>query len=267
MSLSIACSSCGAKVRAPNKAAGHSFKCPKCGDVLRAPASAPPLPPQRKATPQVIAVNCPHCKTKLSVEAGSAERMASCPMCGGTFSLTDAGGMSSSQTPQTAEWWQGRDVASRERPTPQTPQEEPNLPHFDSLGEPETRESQEPESGEQESLYPDHEPWFYAYLEKYAKSLQMLVYVFAVGCAVFTTIGFVEMFLMGMKVSSELGVSNGISAMTVLLSILAWILCLIGIMAALRLCLVGVAAILLAVDAARNLRAMKTATTAETDPK
>jgi predicted RNA-binding Zn-ribbon protein involved in translation (DUF1610 family) len=34
MSLSIACSSCGAKLRAPDNSIGRTFKCPKCGNVL-----------------------------------------------------------------------------------------------------------------------------------------------------------------------------------------------------------------------------------------
>jgi predicted RNA-binding Zn-ribbon protein involved in translation (DUF1610 family) len=34
MSLSITCSSCGAKLRAPDNAAGRTFKCPRCGNEL-----------------------------------------------------------------------------------------------------------------------------------------------------------------------------------------------------------------------------------------
>jgi DNA-directed RNA polymerase subunit RPC12/RpoP len=122
-------------------------------------------------------------------------------------------------------------------------------------------------SEEQESLRHDREPWFYGYLEKYAKILQILGYVIAVGCAVLAAVGFFRVSLMGMRVSSELGGIGGIGVMAVFLSFLGWVLSLAGVVAALLLWLVGVAAILLAVDAARNIRAMRMAAAAAPIPK
>jgi hypothetical protein len=39
MAISIECSSCGGKFRAPDRAAGQSTKCPKCGNALRIPGA------------------------------------------------------------------------------------------------------------------------------------------------------------------------------------------------------------------------------------
>lgn len=173
MSLSIACSSCGAKLRAPDNAAGQSFKCPKCGNFLRAPTAT------------------------------------------GT-----------------------------------------GLPDYDL-----SKESEEREPEEQESLRHDREPWFYGYLEKYAKILQILGYVLAAGSAVLATIWFIA------GAISATTVSGGFGVMMLFLTFLGWVLGLAGIAAALLLWLVTVAAILLAVDAARNLRDLKKAVATAPIPK
>lgn len=175
MSVFVSCSSCGAKLRAPDNAAGRTFKCPKCGDLLRAPTTTN------------------------------------------------------------------------------------GLPDSDFTAEPE-----EPEPKEQESLGHDGEPWFYGYLEKYAKILQILYYVIAAGIAVLATILFI-MALVG-AFSSMKG-SGGFGVIGVFLSFLGWILSLVGIAAALLLGLVGVALLLLVVDVARNVRAIKKATATPPIPK
>lgn len=109
----------------------------------------------------------------------------------------------------------------------------------------ESAEPEEQEPEEQRSLRRGREPWFYGYLEKYAKILQILGYISAAGCVILSTILFIVV------------VSIGLGAMKIFLSFLGWVLCLVYVVAALLLWLVGVAAILLAVDAARNIRAMK----------
>lgn len=130
------------------------------------------------------------------------------------------------------------------------------LPDYDL-----SKESEEREPEEQESLRRDREPWFYSYLEKYAKILQILGYVLAAGSAVLATIWFIVGAISAMSVSAGFGV------MMLFLTFLGWVLGLAGIAAALLLWLVSVAAILLAVDAARNLRDLKKATATAPIPK
>lgn len=107
---------------------------------------------------------------------------------------------------------------------------------------------------EPEPLRRGREPWFYGYLEKYAKILQILDYVIAAGCAVLVTI----LFIMAAVRGGVLGA---------FLAFPGWVLALAVVAAALLLSLVGVAAILLAVDVARNIRAMKKAATTTKIPK
>lgn len=126
-------------------------------------------------------------------------------------------------------------------------------------GMPDQDDSEEPEEREpenQESLHLDREPWFYGYLEKYAKILQILSYVLAAGCAILATIWFIAVLVGAI---STVKVSSGFGVMAIFLAFLGWVLSLVGIAAALLLWLVSAAVILLAVDAARNLRAMKKA--------
>jgi hypothetical protein len=49
MSLSVACSSCGAKLRAPDNAVGRAFKCPKCGNQISVAAAFSPRPEQPRS--------------------------------------------------------------------------------------------------------------------------------------------------------------------------------------------------------------------------
>jgi hypothetical protein len=53
MSISVACQSCGLKVKAPDKAAGKTAKCPKCGTPIAVPGRAgnPGKPPAQKRNP------------------------------------------------------------------------------------------------------------------------------------------------------------------------------------------------------------------------
>jgi hypothetical protein len=157
-------------------------------------------------------------------------------MCGGTFPLTVAGGMAEVQK-----------VPNH----PQTTLTEEEVPEE---YEPEERDPREREPYQQEAVRYDDEPWYYGYLERYAKSLKIEGYVIAAICAILATVWFFMFLDGGISTLSLIGVS---SATAVLLSLLVWILSLVVIGAMLLLWLVVVAAILLAVDTARNIRSVE----------
>jgi hypothetical protein len=108
------------------------------------------------------------------------------------------------------------------------------------------------EPGEQEPFRYDDEPWFYGYLEKYAKFLDILGYVIAAVCAILSTVW----------LGSTLSMAGASGVITVLVPFLGWLLSLVLIAAMICWWLSGVAAILLLVDTARNIRATKKNTAA-----
>ncbi|HEY7329466.1 MAG TPA: hypothetical protein VH592_17640 [Gemmataceae bacterium] len=173
--------------------------------------------------------------------------MASCPMCGGSFPLARDGETPSPQT--------------EPRPTHHAPPEEEEEPEPNELGEP---GSEELEPEEQLPFHYDDEPWFYGYLEKYAKFLKVEGYFVAAVSAILSTVWFVMFLTEGSSALSMLGVST---LTTVLVSFLGYLLSLVVIGAMLCLWLVAVAAILLAVDVARNIREMKKSTATATIQK
>lgn len=93
MSLSVACLSCGAKLRAPDNAAGKSFKCPKCGKPVSVTAiTQQPSKPQIEKVEPVSPFQTPHAPTvdrleEVTVQAAQPSREEStkaCPFCGET---------------------------------------------------------------------------------------------------------------------------------------------------------------------------------------
>jgi predicted RNA-binding Zn-ribbon protein involved in translation (DUF1610 family) len=78
MALSVACPTCGAKLRAPNNAAGRSFKCPKCGKqvTVKAITAQPPV-----ASVHTSPVDTPAPTTVLHAQVVEEK---TCPFCGET---------------------------------------------------------------------------------------------------------------------------------------------------------------------------------------
>ncbi|MBL8822292.1 MAG: DUF3784 domain-containing protein [Planctomycetia bacterium] len=85
MSISITCSSCGSKLRAPDKTAGRSILCPKCKTSCTVPNVNNPTP-GNAATPQPTVpvqssqtkalIPCETCQKSMAVTANA------CPACG-----------------------------------------------------------------------------------------------------------------------------------------------------------------------------------------
>jgi predicted RNA-binding Zn-ribbon protein involved in translation (DUF1610 family) len=85
MPLTVACTSCGAKLRAPDNAAGRAFKCPKCGTRVTVDSAAnlplemiEPISPFRNPTPAAPD------DVPVVVLAHEDETKA-CPYCGETI--------------------------------------------------------------------------------------------------------------------------------------------------------------------------------------
>lgn len=174
-------------------------------------------------------------------------------MCGGTFPLTVAGGIFRPQTELELPHCDHSEQAEEQEVEEKAPEGR----------EPEEQAPEEREPEEPKSLRYGDEPWFYGHLEKYAKSLQVLGYVLAAGSAVLVTMGC--FWVWSVVFTGMPGIEPGVK--TVLIFFLGWGLSMTWIVAMLRLLFVGVAAILLAVDAARNLRDMKKATERESVTK
>lgn len=172
--------------------------------------------------------NCPSCGAAVSAPEEYAGRSTKCRRCNNPIVVPQP------VTARLPSRGDPEDVSTKSRSEPEEPEEL--------------------EPVEQEPIRRNREPWFYGYLEKYAKILQILDYVIAAGCAVLATILFIIAAVRG-------------GVMAAFLAFLAWVLALAVIAAALLLSLVGVAAILLAVDAARNIRAMKKARANTKKPK
>src|SRR5262245_2324893 len=103
MSISVVCSTCAAKLRAPDSSAGRTLQCPKCGAAVRVPgpaqrAPAPPPPssplappvrlgrapeppPQPAYTPEGVAY-CPFCDLRWFARDPTAGGEILCPKCG-----------------------------------------------------------------------------------------------------------------------------------------------------------------------------------------
>ena len=133
--------------------------------------------------------NCPSCGVAVSAPEEYVGRSTKCRRCNNLIVV-----------PQPA---------TTRRPSNEAP-DDVSIKRRTEPEEPEEPGEQEPE--EQESLRHDREPWFYGYLEKYAKILQIIGYVLAAGCAVFATIGFI------------VGVRIGFGVMAIFLSFLGWVL-------------------------------------------
>src|SRR5436190_944638 len=73
MPISVACPACGAKLKAPDNAAGRTVKCLKCGEAIAVPSAAAvsPVPVQSPAQPVPTSNSkpCPFCGEQILAAA------------------------------------------------------------------------------------------------------------------------------------------------------------------------------------------------------
>ncbi|HTU93188.1 MAG TPA: hypothetical protein VMF69_24120 [Gemmataceae bacterium] len=84
MPVTVACTSCGAKLRAPDNAVGRSLKCPKCGKPVTVDAITAQPPVASVLTPPVASVYTPPVPDVEVAEVVPAEPTRACPFCGET---------------------------------------------------------------------------------------------------------------------------------------------------------------------------------------
>ncbi len=86
MTLTIACPTCGAKLHAPNKAAGRILKCPKCGTLneVTAITTQPAKPPIETVEPIRMSPPAPPLGNVVQADMSHAELTKACPFCGET---------------------------------------------------------------------------------------------------------------------------------------------------------------------------------------
>ncbi len=77
--IAVACA-CGARLKAPAKAAGRQTRCPKCNATLTIPLPVGAVPKERAARGDKIKVRCT-CGVKLSAPAAHAGKRIRCPQC------------------------------------------------------------------------------------------------------------------------------------------------------------------------------------------
>ena len=79
MPLSFACSSCGAKLRAPDNATGRTFKCPQCGMLVTVGPVASQTPTAAKTTTTT---------TKREMKKRETTMLVRCRTCGSLLEIT-----------------------------------------------------------------------------------------------------------------------------------------------------------------------------------
>src|SRR5579884_1912530 len=98
MSISLVCSRCGTKLKAPERAVGRRTQCPKCGTPLVvpvAPANPPPSPKEEvldviPVDPQptkTIQTKCPFCNAPWPFERRFAGTQITCSKCSHLFRI------------------------------------------------------------------------------------------------------------------------------------------------------------------------------------
>src|SRR5579862_7458626 len=87
MSISVACPTCGSRLKAPDNAAGKTVKCPKCAAPITVPVESMPTaemasdPPPQPAPQQANTRACPFCGEAVMAEAKK------CKHCGETIDV------------------------------------------------------------------------------------------------------------------------------------------------------------------------------------
>lgn len=80
MPISVACSTCGSKFKAPDSAAGRKAKCPKCGAALVVPHA--PLANVSPPPPAVVQSRPPVAVVSEVLPSRQAADYKDCPFCG-----------------------------------------------------------------------------------------------------------------------------------------------------------------------------------------
>ena len=101
MPLSIACSSCGAKLRVPDNATGRTIKCPQCGMLVTVAtvASQPPTATKTTTTTKretkkretTLLVRCRTCGSLLEIAFVNRHEKQRCEVCQQSFVLVADG--------------------------------------------------------------------------------------------------------------------------------------------------------------------------------
>jgi predicted Zn finger-like uncharacterized protein len=211
MPIAVTCPACKHSGRVPDQALGRKIKCPKCGKpfMVEADGAAP-----------------------LSSSAPAVEPPAPAGQQQPLPSAFDFG-----ETPPPAP---GKTPPPTPRPKAEEPKakaEEPKA-KAEPPPEPESSESEEEEEAAASDL-----PWFYGFLETYAKVAMILGVVLAT-IALLCEIGFSVMTLMASREGMMLG-------------IIAMVGALIAYLLAILLMLLLTALVLMLVDMARNIREVR----------
>lgn len=141
MSIRVACSTCGKRMKVKDRLAGKKVRCPACGEVFRIPKDGGEAARETAPTPpDKIKFRCA-CRQKLRVSAERAGRHILCPHCSRRVSVPTA------TTPEF-----GGPAAPAAAPGPERPRPEAadraepgdvevagdELPDFDEFSEPDS---------------------------------------------------------------------------------------------------------------------------------
>lgn len=102
MSIAFCCSYCGRRLEFPQGQAGQSVAC-ECGVAVRVPNPKSPRRrgPRPESTGKQIALDCPRCKKRFTVDEAAAGRKMKCP-CGQRFVVPARKAPSSRPKPRPA---------------------------------------------------------------------------------------------------------------------------------------------------------------------